>query len=281
MLTFGDKIYRRIANAQDNLFDQGEIAQLTFQAFNRYVYLIQQTKEDKIKVTYPVGYGADNKPINNTDEYTKADLIEKYKLMSREQLPINGIYQLVTTIEALLSDILRDILIEFPAKIPNKRKLDYELVLEAKSLEEIKIALVNSILNELSYKSPRDFADEFHKYAGVNLLEKPAFHKYIELKATRDIYIHNQGIANEIYLTKANSMARVKSGEELPVNIQYFLQSYECCLQVTEILEEALNKTWPSAEYEKQKLKHQKINQKKQAKEVTKLPDKVNDTKKK
>ncbi len=126
-------------------------------------------------------------------------------------------------------------------------------MIEAKSLEEIKISLVNSIINELAYKSPKDFAEEFAKYIGINLLEKPAFHKYIELKATRDIYIHNQGVANEIYLSKADTLARVKSGIFLPVDIQYFLQSYECCLQITEILEAELNKIWPSPEYLKNK----------------------------
>lgn len=48
-------------------------------------------------------------------------------------------------------------------------------------------------------------------------------------------------------------MARVKSGEYLPINIQYFLQSYECCLQITEILDGALNRIWPSMEYQKSK----------------------------
>lgn len=253
MITFGDKLYRRVNTAKNTLFLQGEIAQLTYQSFEKYVQLINETKETEIEVTYPVGYRPDNTPINTTTKYSKEDLIERYLFLGLNQLPINGLYQLVTTIEALLGDIIRDTLIEFPNKISNKRKLDFELVLEAKSLEEIKTALVNSIINELAYKSPKDFAEEFSKYVGVNLLEKPTFHKYIELKATRDIYIHNQGVANEIYLSKADTLARVKSGDFLPVDIQYFLQSYECCLQITEILEEALNKIWPSIEYDKRK----------------------------
>ncbi|MGV3630879.1 MAG: hypothetical protein ACO1O6_06725 [Bacteroidota bacterium] len=259
METFGDKLYMRLAEARKNLFLHGEIAQLTYQAFQKYIELISDIKEPEIEVTYPIGYRADNTAINSTHKYPKDFLIDRYHYLGLTQLPINGIYQLVTTIETLLGDILRNTLIEFPVKISNKRKLDFELVLEANSLEEIKISLVNSIINELSYKSPKDFAEEFSKYVGIKLLEKPSFHKYIELKSTRDIYIHNQGIANDIYLAKADTLARVKAGQFLPVDIQYFLQSYECCLQITEILEEELNKIWPSPKYNENKTKAQNI----------------------
>lgn len=253
METFGDKLYSRVSNARHNLFLQGEIAQLTYQAFVKYMELIDGTEDDKIQITYPIGYKPDHTTIDTTQTYTKEELKDRYQHLGLRQLPINSIYQLITTIEALFFDILRDILIQFPVKIPNKKKFDVEILLEAKSLDEIKLNLINVIINEIAYKSPKEFAEEFNKYVGVNLLEKPAFHRYIELKATRDIYIHNQGIANEIYLSKADSSARVKSGEFLPVDIQYFLQSYESCIQITEILEEALNKIWPSIIYQRNK----------------------------
>lgn len=253
MKTFGDKLYERISSSRGSLFLQGEVAQLTFQAFHKYVEIINETEDEVIEVTYPVGYTPDNKPMNSTHRYSKQDLTERYNFLALNQLPINAIYQLVTTTEALFGDILRETLLEFPTKISNKRKLDVEVILNSTSLEQIKVSIVNSIINELAYKSPRDFAEEFNKYVGINLLEKPTFHKYLELKATRDIYIHNQGIANDIYLIKADTLARVKSGHFLPVDIQYFLQSYESCLQITEILEESLHKIWPSPEYVKNK----------------------------
>lgn len=150
-----------------------------------------------------------------------------------------------------MGDILLETLKEFPVKISNKRKIDAEIILGASSLEDVKNSIINSVLNELSYKSPKEFAEEFAKYTGVNLLEKPVYHKYIELKATRDIHIHNSGIANDTYRIKADVLARVRSGIFLPVDVQYFLESYECCLQLTETLEESLNKIWPSLEYQK------------------------------
>jgi hypothetical protein len=251
METFGDKLYNRTNEALDDVFEQGTIAQLTFQAFNKYIDLIKNSKVESIKIKTPIGYGADGKSLRHTNEYSKNELIESYEFLGSTQLPINGIYQLVTIVEALLCDIIRMILIQFPNKIPNKRKLDFELVLEANSLQEIKFSIVNIVINELSYKSPKEFAEEFEKYVGINLFESPAFHRYIELKATRDIYIHNQGIANEIYLSKSATLARVGKDEELPVNISYFMNSYESCIQIIELLESSLNKIWPSIEFQK------------------------------
>jgi len=153
----------------------------------------------------------------------------------------------------MLNDILRAILIEFPKKIPNKRKLEIEHILTCDSLDQIKLIIVNTILNEFAYKSPREYTDEFYNYTSVKLLENPVFHNYIELKATRDIHIHNKGVANGIYLTKAGVLARVNSGHYLPVTLQYFLEMYEQCLQLTEVLESALYEIWPSLAYRNRK----------------------------
>lgn len=139
----------------------------------------------------------------------------------------------------------------------------------------MKITLLNSIINELTYKSPKDFAEDFKNYVGINLLEKPVFYNYIELKATRDIYVHNQGIANEIYLAKAGTQARVKAGEELPVDTKYFLQSYEWCIQIVTILEEGLSEIWHSPAYEeRQKLINDKDKSREQKIKEAEMMDK-------
>lgn len=253
MENFGDKIYIAISNSRGLLFTEGEMANLTYISYEKFVQFIQNEQDEKINISHPVGFRPDNTAINSDKEYTKDELIEKFQYLGLTKLPKDGIYQLVTITETLLNYLLKNILIEFPQKIPNKRKIDVETALSADSLDSIKISIVDSILNEIAYKSPKDYAEEFTKYTGVNLLENPTYHKYIELKATRDIHIHNGGTANDIYRTKANTLARVKSGEYLPVNVQYFLQSYECCIQLTEFLEIELDKIWPSNEFREYK----------------------------
>lgn len=48
-------------------------------------------------------------------------------------------------------------------------------------------------------------------------------------------------------------LARVKPGLYLPVTLEYFLEMYEQCLQLTEALETALNDIWPSQIYKDRK----------------------------
>lgn len=254
-INFGDKLYDAISNGRSLLFTQGEMANLTYMSYEKYIQLIEADVNDIITISHPVGYKADNTPINSIREYTKEELIARYNYLGLIKLPIDGILQLVTITETLLNYILKEILIEFPGKIPSKRKMDIETALSANSLEEIKISIIETILNEIAYKSPKDYADEFQKITGLNLLEFPPYHRYIELKATRDIHIHNNGTANEIYINKAGMMARVKSGNYLPVDIQYFLHSYESSLQITEFLEKELDKIWPSNNYRENKKK--------------------------
>lgn len=250
METFGDKLFDSVTIARNKLFLQGEMAQLTYQAYEMYVRAIQESKDENIRVVYPIGMYTNNQLMNGEKTYTKYGLIEMYQYAHLTQLPTNGMYQLVTTIEVLLGDILRLVLIQYPNKIPNKRKCDYDIILKSQSIEELKISLINSLMNELNYKSPKEFAEEFHTYTGVNLFESPFYHSYIELKATRDIHIHNNGVANDIYLTKAGAKARVsKAGLLLPVDMLYFLQNYEACLQITEYLEQNLNNIWNSPKY--------------------------------
>jgi hypothetical protein len=254
METFGDKLIEITNLSRNQLFLQGEMAQLTYISFEQMITWVDNQKEDTIPISYPIGYNPDKTTMmSQPHNYTKDDLKERYAFLGLNKLPIDAIYQLVTITETMLNDILRAILIEFPKKIPNKRKLDIDQVLACDNLDQIKLAIVDSILNEFAYKSPKEYADEFSFYTGVKLLETPVFHQYIELKATRDIHIHNKGVANEIYLNKAGVLARVKSGNYLPVTIQYFLEMYEQCLQLTEVLERALNDIWPSSVYKNRK----------------------------
>lgn len=250
MTSIGDQLYQRVNQAKREVFVQGELAQLSYRSYEESVTKIQSSDEEEIELSYPVGYRPDKTIIPSTNQYTKDELCQRYAFLAEYQLAINGIYQLVTIIETALGDLLRAVLMKYPSKLGSKRTIKSSLVLSATSIEEVHMKTIDSVLNEISYKSPIDFSDEFKSLMTINLLECTAFHKYIEFKATRDIYIHNKGIANEIYLSKVKTHARAKNGDLLPVDTIYFLESFEACLQITEWLEAELNDVWHSSEYE-------------------------------
>ncbi len=107
MKNFGDKLNKSLLSNRDLLFLQGEMAQLSYQAFNAFIDVINKEKSDKIPTTYPVGFNADNTPINSTHDYTKEELIARYKYLALDKLPLDGIYQLVTLMETQFGDIIR------------------------------------------------------------------------------------------------------------------------------------------------------------------------------
>jgi hypothetical protein len=252
-VNIGNEIYQRIGLARSALFAQGELAQLTYLALESAANNVQDGELEEIELSYPIGYRADKSAIPSTHTYKKLELIEKYAFLGNHQLSINGVYQLVAIIEALMGDILRKVIISFPNKLGAKRSIKTSVILTATSIEEIHLQAADAVLNELSYKSPKDFSGECENLLSIKLMECPAFQKYIEVKATRDIYIHNQGWANDIYVQKTSSHSRVKSGKFLPIDTVYFLEAYESCLQITEWMESSLHEVWHSSELEEYK----------------------------
>lgn len=232
------------------MFDQGELAQLTYGAFDIAVRSMQEMQQEEIEVSFPVGYKPDRTVIPSSRVYRKDQLLSKYQFLAFHQLTINSLVQLVTIVETMFGDVVRAIVVRYPQKLGGKRNISIQTVLESTSLEEVHLRATDALLNELAYRSPIEFAESMHQLLSVNLLECPAFHRYMEIKATRDIFIHNRGIANDVYVRKAGTHARVNSGKGLPADIQYFLESYEHCLQVADWLEIELHSHWHSSDYE-------------------------------
>lgn len=258
-LNLGDQLNLLLADAKNALFNQAELAELTYGAFDIAARTMQESQEEEIEISYPVGWQADRKPIRSSWKYKKDQLLGRYQFLAFHQLAINGLFQLVAITEALLSDIVRSVVIKYPQKLGAKRTITIQNVLEATSIEEVHLRATDALLNELSYKSPSEFSEAIQSIVSISLLECPAFHQYMEIKASRDIFIHNRGVANDTYVRKAGIRVRVNSGMNLPADVQYFLESYEACLQLNEWIERQLHERWHSGTYEGRQVKQLEI----------------------
>ncbi|MDA2937036.1 hypothetical protein MYX75_02075 [Acidobacteria bacterium AH-259-A15] len=250
---FGNSLNRILQTSIARLFAQGEFAQLTHYSFDHTVRMIRNSELATWKLDLPVGYSPQKRTMTSRREYKKEELIDRYEFLANELLAINGIYQLVIVVEAMLGDVIRALVLKYPKKLGTKRQIPAGVVLSASSIEEIHLHTIDSLLNDLSYKSPQDYAVAVEELISVRLLECPSFHRYVEIKATRDVHIHNRGLANEVYARKVGSHARVNPGRLLPVDTIYFLESYEHCIKLAEWLQEKLHDKWPSSEFEERK----------------------------
>lgn len=249
----GNKLNQIVHFARGAMFDLGELAELTYGAFDFAARSMQEMQQDDIEVSFTVRYNPDRTAIQSTRTYRKEQLLSKYQFLAFHQLSVNGLVQLVTLVETMLGDVVRAVVVRYPHKLGAKRNISIQAVLESTTIDEVHLRATDAMLNELAYKSPNEFAEAVQPLLSVNLLECPAFYRYVEVKATRDIFIHNRGIANDVYVRKAGSHARVKSGMPLPADTQYFLESYEYCLQIADWLEAALHSHWHSSDYEDRK----------------------------
>ena len=123
MENLGNKLYRLTKAAQGALFNQGELAQLTYGAFNKAAEDLQGRQEKTIEFTYPVGWRPDGQPINSTRSYQKDELLQKYRFLALHELAVNGIMRFVTIVEALLGDVVRAVVLKYPHKLGLKTKV--------------------------------------------------------------------------------------------------------------------------------------------------------------
>jgi len=246
----GNELYSLVNTTRLAIFVQGELAQLTYNAFGIATRQIEASQDDSFDVTFPIGWTAGNQPIAHTRQYTKQELLERYRYLGLNLLPVNAIFSLVTLIESMMNDVIRTVVRKYPHKIGSKKEIPLGIILGAPSIEVIHEYAIDNLLNDLTYKSPIEFAKAVEGLIDIKLLESGAFHKFVELKATRDVYMHNRGIANDTYRRKAGLNSREPGNNYLSVDVNYFLSSLEQCIQFTDWLELQLSEKWHSSERE-------------------------------
>jgi hypothetical protein len=133
---------------------------------------------------------------------------------------------LIALFDAFLADVF-SVVVKTRPKIlkSSKKQISYERLFEFGSYEALVESLAGRELNELSYKSMKDQAEYYRDRFGVALEESGvAVSKLVELRATRNLLVHNNGLVNEIYLDQVPSTT-YKSGEDVQVNEDYFRQA--------------------------------------------------------
>lgn len=240
-----DSLINKLNNNKSNIQNIGRSYELTAQGFAALNDKIDNTQTPIITVHHCIGYNHETNELDtSTNDYTHDQLKGLINDLQFVRLQINCLLELITATEALLGDIIKVIFNKFPEKIPSSRKIDVSTVISSDSLESLKQYVIDSFLNELAYKSPEDYIREFKKYTNIDIVESELFLIYREAKASRDIFIHNQGIVNEIYISKSGDKFRADVGQQLPINALYFLKVYGTAINLIESIEEQVNTHW-------------------------------------
>jgi hypothetical protein len=173
---------------------------------------------------YVPSVSSGKKAVKRTDQ----ELRRVYDRFVAREFYENLIVAAVSRCESFLFDVVREILRRYPEKINMNvkgmdldRAIPFKLLLEVGSLEEAIEQVIAARLVSVSYANPRVYLSFLSRLIHINTNDK-AFSAYVEIKATRDLLVHGNGVVNSIYLDKCGSLARGSAGEEIRIDSDYF-----------------------------------------------------------
>lgn len=187
-------------------------------------------------------------PLNQALD--RIESIRHRKANNEDRIILEGLLVLaVSTFEIFISDTLRIFLRNFPEKLDSTiEKISKEDLLEGSLLDSI----IETKIISISYKNLSDIFTYFYKITGIdkNAISVELFENLLEIKATRNLILHNNLIVNDIYINCAGKKLREsKIGNRLTIDQTYLFDSIICFRDVLNIFKTKLNNKYVNYTY--------------------------------
>jgi hypothetical protein len=173
-----------------------------------------------IRKTYPV-------PKENArviSSRTNAEIAQLYQTQFDRGIFETNIVSIVSRTEAFLLECLSIVIAQYPKKLTvlaERGGIPVDLFLEHEDREVPLERYIALRCEALMFAKPKDYLDSFQKVLSIKLREA-LLADYIEIKASRDIIVHNLGAINKLYIDKAAEKARGVEGDALVIDRDYF-----------------------------------------------------------
>ena len=133
---------------------------------------------------------------------------------------------LIALFDAFLTDVFSEVARARPDILrSSKKQISYDRLLDLGSFDALVDFIASRELNELSYKSIKEQADYYRDRFGIALEDSGVpVSDLIELRSTRNLLVHNNGVVNHIYIELVPSTA-YNAGDEVRVDANYFNQA--------------------------------------------------------
>lgn len=143
--------------------------------------------------------------VETMTEVTEEDLINFYPRYRTTYLRGLSFVQLTSVFEAFLFDFLRLLLTNDPRHLAQKKQIEVGVALSVADRGALVLLIADRELNELKYDRPRAWFDYMSKIVRLGCPTEEEIERIAEMKAARDLLIHNSGIVNKTYLDKAGT----------------------------------------------------------------------------
>ena len=159
----------------------------------------------------PQGITLKSRIVETRTEVTEKDLINLYPRYRITYIQGLSFIQLTTVFEAFLFDFLRLLLANDPRHLAQKKQIEVGVALSAADTQALVLLIAERELNELKYDRPRAWFDYMNKIVKLGCPTEDEIERIAEMKAARDLLIHNSGIVNKTYLDKAGAKRVMRS----------------------------------------------------------------------
>lgn len=151
----------------------------------------------------------------------------------------------VSHFEIFLFDLIRAWLREYPHSLLGKQ-LSFQTVFDSRDKDEIVGAVVDSEVMAIAYKRVDGWFKYLDNLVRLGCPSANEIERIAEIKASRDVLVHNKGIANTVYADKSGGRARCHAGDRLEIPEAYHYQSWTLLRKVvTDLAEAATKKATP------------------------------------
>lgn len=142
--------------------------------------------------------------------------------------------QLISETENYFFHTLRLIIKKYPYKISDIN-ISLSEILSYSAVDEIVDRAIYKYLNNIFYKRPNEYKSELIKIFSceINYLDK-YWTNFVEMKARRDLGIHNNWRVNETYLRKIQEVGltvNVKTDDIMSPPFEYFIDAVKCIIE--------------------------------------------------
>jgi hypothetical protein len=169
---------------------------------------------------------------------THVELSIKASNYVKDQLTEATFQQFLSIFESYFFDLLRLWLLAYPRSLAGKQ-VDFRAILDAPDKDAITVLVVNKELNEVLYNRPTGWFTYLEERLNIGCPTTDEINRIGEAKATRDVLIHNRGVANRTYLSKAGTLARYQEGQRLKIPEDYHRQTWELLRKVISDISDA------------------------------------------
>jgi hypothetical protein len=160
-------------------------------------------------------------------EYTKETFAARIDQLQVERIVPYTIVSLVSLFEDYFFELVKHLVINVnPHPLIGNNKVDAKTIFTASDIATLRNSFIDIELDKIKRQNVFDWFKFLRKIINVEFAEDQKI-QLSEIVCSRNIFIHNSNIINQIYVEKSGKFARHAIGEKNVMDVKYFAQSLD------------------------------------------------------